>query len=62
MRQNPKIGVFTVTDYFVSLALYRLDGTFDFSSHLMSCNKTAIDWGLALFNHYNELAESVDLS
>jgi len=62
VRQNPKIGVFAVTDYFVSLGPYRLDGTFDFASHLISCSKTAIDWGLALFNHYTEVAESVDLS
>ncbi|HXY87153.1 MAG TPA: transcriptional regulator FilR1 domain-containing protein [Candidatus Acidoferrales bacterium] len=62
VRQNPKIGVFTVTDYFISLGLYRLGGTFDFSSHLMSCSKTAIDWGLALFDHYAERAERVDLS
>ena len=62
VRQNPKIGLFTVTDHFVSVGPYRLDGTFDFASHLMSCNKTAIDWGHALLSHYAEIAERVDLS
>ena len=62
IRQNPKIGVLAVTEHFVSLGPFRLDGTFDFANHLMSCNKKAIDWGLALFNHYAEVAESVDLS
>jgi predicted transcriptional regulator len=62
LKQNPKIGVCAVTDYFVVLGPYRLDGAFDFSNQLISCNKKAIDWGLALFNHYAELAERVDLS
>jgi predicted transcriptional regulator len=62
LRQNLKIGFFAVTDRFMAFVPYRLDGTFDWSSDLLSCNKTAIDWGLALFDHYNELAESVDLS
>ena len=62
LKQNQKIGFFVVTDRFMALVPYRLDGVFDWSSDLLSCNKTAIDWGLALFNHYAELAESVDLS
>ena len=62
VRQNLKIGFFTVTDRFMALVPYRLDGIFDWSSNLISCNKTAIDWGMALFNHYAEVAESVDLS
>ena len=62
LKQNLKIGFFTVTDRFMALVPYRLDGVFDWSSDLISCNKTAIDWGLALFNHCNELSESVDLS
>ena len=62
IRQNPKLGFFTVTDRFVALVLYRLDETFDLHSNLMSYSKKAIDWGLALFNHYAEIAESVDLS
>jgi predicted transcriptional regulator len=62
LRQNLRIGFFAVTDRFMALVPYRSDGTFDWSSDLLSCNKTGIDWGLALFNYYNELAESVDLS
>jgi predicted transcriptional regulator len=62
LKQNLKIGFFAVTDRFMAFVPYRLDGTFDWSSDLLNCNKTAIDWGLALFDHYNELAESVDLS
>ena len=48
--------------YFMGLVPYRLDGMFDWSSDLINCNKTAIDWGLALFNHYVEIAESVGVS
>lgn len=62
IKHNPKIGFFTVTDRFLALVLYRLDGAFDLHSNLISCSKTAIDWGLELFNHYAEIAESVDLS
>jgi len=62
LKQNLKIGFFAVTDRFMALVPYRLDGVFDWSSDLISCNKAAIDWGLALFNHCNELLESVDLS
>jgi len=62
LRQNLKIGFFVVTDRFMGFVPYRLDGTFDWSRDLLSCDKTAIDWGLALFNHYAEIAESVDLS
>jgi predicted transcriptional regulator len=62
IRQNPKIGFFTVTDRFIALVPYRVDGAFDLHSNLISCNKKAIDWGLALFNHYAEMAERIDLS
>ena len=62
LRQSLKIGFFAVTDRFMAFVPYRLDGTFDWSSDLLNCNKTAIDWGLELFNHYAEIAESVDLS
>jgi predicted transcriptional regulator len=61
VRKTPKIGFFTVTDRFIAFVPYRLDGTFDWFSDLISCNKKAIDWGLALFNHYAKIAESVDL-
>ena len=61
LRQNLKIGFFVVTDRFMALVPYRSDGVFDWSSDLLGCDKTAIDWGLALFNHFNDLAESVDL-
>lgn len=62
VRQNPKIGFFAVTDRFMALVPYRLDGTFDLHGNLMSSSGTAIDWGLTLFNHYAEVSESVDLS
>jgi predicted transcriptional regulator len=62
VRHNPKIGVFVVTDRSMGLVPYRLDGMFDWSSDLISCNDRAIEWGRALFNHYVEIAESVDVS
>lgn len=62
VRHNPKIGIFVVTDHFMGLAPYRLGGVFDWSSDLINCDKRAIEWGRALFNHYVEIAESVDVS
>ena len=43
---------FTVTDKFLSLGLYRTDGTYDFGTDLISEDRAAIEWGNALFEYY----------
>jgi predicted transcriptional regulator len=62
LKQNPKIGFFTVTDHFMALVPYRSDGVFDWPNDLLSCNKTAIDWGLALFEHFAKISDRVEIS
>ena len=50
---------FTVTDYFLSLGFFHIDGSYDFSTDLLSYNKKAIDWGSELFEYYVKLSEKV---
>jgi predicted transcriptional regulator len=59
-RQNPKIA-FTVTDYFLTIGLFRWDGTYDDAHDLISYNKEALDWGKRLFEHYASVSEPVTL-
>lgn len=58
MEENIK-AAFTVTDYFLSFGLYRLDGTYDYSNDLISYGKEAIAWGKELYDHYVKLSERV---
>src|SRR5665647_100034 len=51
LHDDPKL-VMVVTDRFMALALYRTDGTFDYSSTLTSENPEAIAWSQQLFDHY----------
>jgi len=44
MNMNLKAAI-SVTDYFLSLGLFRLDGTYDYSNDLISYSKEAITWG-----------------
>ncbi|MGZ4890660.1 MAG: helix-turn-helix transcriptional regulator [Halobacteriota archaeon] len=59
LREDPKL-VLVVTDRFMALALYRTDGTFDYSSTLTSEDPEAIAWSRQLFNHY--VIESGDIT
>ncbi len=59
-RDNPKL-VLVVADPFVALALYRSDGSFDYSYTLTSQNREAIAWGQELFDYYVASSESVVL-
>jgi len=52
---------FTVTDYFLAIGLYRIDGTYDYSRDLVSYNKEAIGWGRKLFEWYLNKAEKIFL-
>jgi predicted transcriptional regulator len=58
MNMNLKAAI-TVTDYFLSLGLFRMDGTYDYSNDLISYSKEAITWGYEFFNHYARLSERV---
>jgi predicted transcriptional regulator len=59
-KQNPKIA-FTVTDYFLSVGLFRWDGTYDDANDLLSYNKDALNWGQKLYDYYASLSEPVYL-
>jgi predicted transcriptional regulator len=51
----------TVTDYFVMLAFFRPDGSFDWSNALLSHSREALEWGEELFAYYVEKTEPVRL-
>jgi predicted transcriptional regulator len=61
LKENPKIGL-TVTDYFLSLGLFRGDGMYDYSHDLLSYSAQAIEWGTRLFDHYAAASEEVSAS
>jgi len=56
MNKNLKAAI-TVTDYFLSIGLFRVDGTYDYSNDLISYSKEAIAWGNEFFDHYARLSE-----
>ena len=60
LHDDPKL-VLVVTDRFMALAVYRADGTFDYSSILMSENLEAIAWSKQLFDHYVSVSAEVTL-
>ncbi|HUW66613.1 MAG TPA: winged helix-turn-helix domain-containing protein [Candidatus Nanoarchaeia archaeon] len=56
MNKNLKAAI-TVTDYFLSIGLFRMDGTYDYSNDLISYSKEAILWGNEFFNYHVKLSE-----
>jgi predicted transcriptional regulator len=42
----------TVTDNFMSLGIFKNDGSYDQNRILISCKESAIEWGNEVFNHY----------
>ena len=58
MNKNLKAAI-TVTDYFLSIGLFRMDGTYDYSNDLVSYSKEAIAWGNEFFNYHIKLSEGV---
>jgi predicted transcriptional regulator len=60
-EQNPKT-VFTVTDYFFMIGLFRFDGSYDYSDELLSYSNDSIRWGHELFDHYVRASKEFDLS
>jgi len=57
--EEPIRAAFTVTEEFLSLALFHIDGNFDSSSDLVSKNKGAINWGRELFKYYQKQSHRV---
>jgi predicted transcriptional regulator len=60
IEQNPKT-VFTVTDYFFMVGLFRLDGSYDYSDQLLSYSNDGTKWGRELFDHYVRASKEFDL-
>lgn len=48
---------FTVTDSFLSLGLFRLDGNYDLGSDLICIGDSAVLWGNELFEYYNKMSK-----
>jgi predicted transcriptional regulator len=59
--EPPTNFALTIGDYFVILAFFRDDGTFDWSNTLLSYSPDALKWGQELFEYYVEKAEPVVL-
>ncbi|MGB9213330.1 MAG: winged helix-turn-helix domain-containing protein, partial [Halobacteriota archaeon] len=51
----------TVTDYFLILGFFRPDGSFDWSTALLSYSPEALEWGQELFAYYVEKTEPIIL-
>jgi predicted transcriptional regulator len=59
---EPKLNfALTVSDYFLTLAFFRPDGIFDWSTTLLSYSPDALKWGRELFAYCVEKAEPVFL-
>ena len=58
LEWNPRVA-FTVTDTFMSLGLFFLDGRYDTTMDLISNSEKARKWGLDLFQYYKENAKRV---
>jgi len=60
IEYNPKIA-FTVTDYVLTMGLFRWDGTYDDTSDLLCYTSDGLRWGEKLFAHYVAECEAVVL-
>lgn len=52
---------FTVTDSYLSLGLFRIDGGYDVGNDLNSFGDEARQWGLELFRYYLDMSELIDI-
>ncbi len=52
---------FTVTENILSLGFFRLDGTYDYNTDLVSEDAAAIEWGNMLFEYYWQQSTDVTL-
>ena len=53
--------VFTVTENFLSIGLFSIEGLYDATINLISHDADAIAWGNKLFEYYHQKAEKVNL-
>ena len=60
LNEDIKIAL-AISNEFVSVGLFKLDGTYDQNRLLLSNKRKAINWGLAIFNSYDENALSLVL-
>ncbi|MBI5681089.1 MAG: DUF1724 domain-containing protein [Methanobacterium sp.] len=60
LNEDAKVG-FTVTDNFLSLGLYKKNGTYDSLRDLISEHPDAIAWGNKLFDYYQKKADKIEL-
>ena len=60
LNENIKIAL-AISNEFVSVGLFKLDGTYDQNRLLLSDKEKAINWGLNLFRSYDEHALSLIL-
>ncbi|RLF61175.1 MAG: hypothetical protein DRN37_01480 [Thermoplasmata archaeon] len=52
----------TVTDSFLSMGLFKHDGTYDMAQSLISHSEKALEWGKNFFTHYQGRANPVSAS
>jgi len=60
VEENIK-AAFTVTDYFLSLGLFHVDGSYDYNRDIISYGREAIEWGKELFEWYLKRAKPIFL-
>ncbi len=53
---------FTVTDRFLSLGLFHPDGVYDTHTDLISTSKTALKWGMDLFEHFKSKSKKISVA
>lgn len=58
LNEDIKIAL-AISNEFVTVGLFKLDGTYDQNRLLLSNKKKAIDWGLAIFDSYAKNALSL---
>lgn len=61
IEENTNI-LFTVTEKFISIGLFSIEGQFDITLKLISFNTDSIKWGNKLFNYYLKKAQLIDLN
>jgi len=57
--EEPVKVAFTVTESFLNLGLYRLDGSYDVGRDLVCTSGSAVEWGVSLFEHFRMRSKRV---
>lgn len=52
---------FVATDHFLSLRLFQKNGDYDFHEKIMSFDKSAIRWGIDLFDYYLSHSKKIEM-